>query len=52
LGICVSLSFRIFLVMIPPVVYTDTRSPEAFFVSMAEDRDEKAASVTVRALHQ
>lgn len=44
-----SLSFCIFLVVIPLVVYTDTRSPEAFFVSMAEDHDEKATSVTTTA---
>ena len=35
--------------VIPLDVYTDTRSPEAFLVSMAEDHDEKAASVTATA---
>lgn len=35
--------------VIPLVVYTDTRSPEAFFVSMAEDYDEKVAPMTVTA---
>ena len=47
--VSVSLSFCIFLVVIPLVVYTDTRSPKAFFVSMAEDHDEKTASVTATA---